>query len=199
MKDIEFRLISELVKNSRRSDRELAKELGVSQPTVTRTRVRLEKQGLIDYSAVPNLFKLGFELIAVVFGKRNYEKYPEINVQKAQDFVKRHPNIIFGASGNGLGYDRISVSVHRSYSDYSKFIQEIKNEWKGVMDIESFIVSLKSKEIVQPLSLKHLADHLKNEEREGLISTMSFDSTLLATCCEVIRDSFLPILKSNVA
>lgn len=53
MKDIELRLISELVKNSRRSDRELAKALGISQPTVSRIRVRLEKQGLIDYSAVP--------------------------------------------------------------------------------------------------------------------------------------------------
>lgn len=164
MKDIELRLISELVKNSRRSDRELAKALGVSQPTITRTRVRLEEQGIIDYSAVPNLAKLGFELIAVVFGRRDYQKYPEINVQKAQDFVKRHPNIIFGASGRGLGYDRISVSVHKSYSDYSKFIQEIKNEWEGIMDIESFIISLKSEETVHPLSLKHLTDHLKNEK-----------------------------------
>jgi DNA-binding Lrp family transcriptional regulator len=50
LKDIELRLISELVKNSRRSDRELAKVLGISQPTVSRARMRLEKQGLIDYS-----------------------------------------------------------------------------------------------------------------------------------------------------
>jgi len=103
LKDIELRLISELVKNSRRSDRELAKAIGISQPTVSRIRMRLEKQGLIDYSAVPNLAKLGFEIIAVVLGKRNYQKYPETNVQKAQDFAKRHPNIIFTASGSGLG------------------------------------------------------------------------------------------------
>lgn len=30
MKDVELRLVSELMKNSRRSDRELAKTLGVS-------------------------------------------------------------------------------------------------------------------------------------------------------------------------
>jgi DNA-binding Lrp family transcriptional regulator len=34
MKDIELRLISELMKNSRRSDRELAKAIGISQPTI---------------------------------------------------------------------------------------------------------------------------------------------------------------------
>ena len=158
-------MISELVKNSRRSDRELAKRLGVSQPTVSRTRVRLEKQGLINYSAVPNLVKLGFEIIAVTFGKRDYQKHPEINLQKAKDFAERHPGLIFGAAGSGLGYDRIAVSIHRTYSDYSKFLQEMRDEWAEVMDVkDSFIVSLTSKEVIQPLSLKHFADHLKNDK-----------------------------------
>ncbi|MCJ7423203.1 Lrp/AsnC family transcriptional regulator [Candidatus Bathyarchaeota archaeon] len=163
MKDIELKLISELVKNSRRSDRELAKAIGISQPTVSRVRMRLEKEGLIEYTAVPNLAKLGFEITAVTLGKRNYQKHPDVNLQKAKDFAERHPNIIFGASGNGLGYDRISISIHRNYSGYSKFIQEIQNEWEGIMNVDSFIISLKSKDIVQPLSLKHFADHLKNE------------------------------------
>lgn len=165
MKNIELRLISELVKNSRRSDRELAKKLGISQPTVSRTRMRLEKQGLIDYSAVPNLAKLGFEIIAVTFGKRDYQKHPEINLQKAKDFAERHPSIIFGSAGRGLGYDRIAISIHRNYSDYSRFLQEMRTEWAGIIDIKDFfIVSLKSKEVIQPLSLKQFADHLKNEK-----------------------------------
>jgi DNA-binding Lrp family transcriptional regulator len=164
LKDIELRLISELVKNSRRSDRELAKALGVSQPTVSRIRVRLEKQGLIDYSAVPDLARLGFEIISVSLGKRDYQKQPEINIQKAKDFVKKYPNIIFTASGRGLGNDRIVISIHRDYSDYSKFEHEMKTEFAGWVDFNSFIISLKSKEVVQPLSLKHFADHLKNEK-----------------------------------
>jgi len=164
LKDIELRLISELMKNSRRSDRELAKAIGISQPTVSRVRVRLEKQGFIDYSAVPNLAKLGFEIIAVTLGKRDYKKSPEINVQKAADFAKKHPNLIFGASGSGLGCERIAISIHRSYSDYSKLMQEIKNEWSGIMETSSFLINLKGKDVVQPLSLKPLADHLKKEE-----------------------------------
>jgi DNA-binding Lrp family transcriptional regulator len=165
LKDVELRLISELMKNSRRSDRELAKALGVSQPTVSRTRVKLEKQGPIDYSAVPNLAELGFELIAVTFGKRDFQKYPEINLQKARDFAKRHPGIIFGAAGSGLGYDRIAISIHRTYSDYSKFLGEMRAEWAEIMDIkDSFIVSLTSKDVIQPLSLRNLADHIKNKK-----------------------------------
>ncbi len=163
MKDIELRLISELVKNSRRSDRELAKALGISQPTVSRTRMRLEKQGLIEYSAIPNLAKLGFEILAVTLGNRDYRKQPETNIQKARNYVKKYPNIIFTASGSGLGNDRIVISIHRNYSEYAKFMQEMKTEWEGWFDPNSFLISLKSGEVVQPLSLKRFAEHLKKE------------------------------------
>jgi DNA-binding Lrp family transcriptional regulator len=164
LKDVELKLISELIKNSRRSDRELAKAIGISQPTVSRIRVRLEKQGIIDYSAVPDLAKLGFEIIAVSLGKRDYTKQPEINTQKARDFVKRYPNIIFTASGSGLGNDRIVISIHRSYSDYSKFMQEGNAEWAGWVDMNSFLISLTGKDVVQPLSLKPFAEHLTKKE-----------------------------------
>jgi len=163
LKDIELKLISELVKNSRRSDRELAKAIGISQPTVSRTRVRLEKQGLIDYSAIPDLAKLGFEILVVTLCKRNYVKHPEYDIQKAKEFAKKNPNIIFGSSGNGLGYDRIGISIHKNYAEYSKFMQESKKYWGDFMSFDSFLISLKGKDVVQPLSLKPFADHLKKE------------------------------------
>jgi len=49
----------------------------------------------------------------VVFGKRNYQKHPDI-LQKASDFAKRHPEIIFGADRNGFGYDRLSLITPNS-------------------------------------------------------------------------------------
>lgn len=70
MKDIENRLIVELMKNRRRrrrSDRELAKVLDVSQPTVSRTRMKLEKEGIFEYSLIPNFAKLRFEILAFTF------------------------------------------------------------------------------------------------------------------------------------
>lgn len=48
MKKVELKVLSELMKNSKISDRELAKTIGVSQPTVTRARTRLEKNGYIQ-------------------------------------------------------------------------------------------------------------------------------------------------------
>jgi len=165
LKDVELRLISELIKDSRRSDRELAKAIGVSQPTVSRVRLRLEKEGMIEYSASPNLAKLGFEILAIVLGRRNYQKHPEIDIQKAKNYARDHPNILFSASGNGLGYDRISVSVHRDFSDYSRFMQELEAEWAGIMDVDSFLINLKGDDVVQPMSFKQLAEWLKNERK----------------------------------
>ena len=47
MRELDLKVISELMKNSRLSDRELSKKIGVSQPTITRTRSKLEKTGYI--------------------------------------------------------------------------------------------------------------------------------------------------------
>jgi hypothetical protein len=46
----------------------------VSQPTVSRIRQRLEEQRYIDYTGVPNLRKLGFELVAMTFGNWKYDQ-----------------------------------------------------------------------------------------------------------------------------
>jgi DNA-binding Lrp family transcriptional regulator len=46
MKDVELKLISELMKNSRRSHRELAHAIGVSQPTVSRVMQGWKSKGL---------------------------------------------------------------------------------------------------------------------------------------------------------
>ena len=164
MKEVELRLICELVRNSRRSDRELATLLDVSQPTVSRIRQRLEKVGMIEYSGVPDLAKLGYEIIAVVLGKRDHAKYPESLVQVARDFVKQHPNIIFAADGNGLDYDVISISIHKDYSDYSKFMNEVRSQAGETMKADSFLINTSSEGIVQHLSLKPFAEQLIKEK-----------------------------------
>ncbi len=68
MKNVGRKLISELMKNSRRSDRELAQAIGVSQPTVSRTIKKLEKEGYIrEYTMIPDFHKLGYEIAVLTF------------------------------------------------------------------------------------------------------------------------------------
>lgn len=54
MKAVDSKLLYELMKNSRRSDRELAKVLGISQPTVSRRRIALEKNFIDDIRRYQN-------------------------------------------------------------------------------------------------------------------------------------------------
>jgi DNA-binding Lrp family transcriptional regulator len=161
LKDVELKLIRELIKNSRRSDRELAKAIGVSQPTVSRVRIRLEKEKMLNYTTIPDLPKLGFGIIAVTLGKKNVEAHPESLKEKAAEFAKKHQNAIFAADGMGLNFDKIAISIHKDYSDYSKYLSEVKAVWHDIVDVNSFLIDTQSSGIVLPLSFKQFAELVK--------------------------------------
>ena len=66
----EVKVLRELLKDSSKSDREIAKTVGVSQPTISRIKKKLINEGSIrTFSAIPNFSKLGFEIMALTFVK----------------------------------------------------------------------------------------------------------------------------------
>ena len=77
MKKRMLKLLFELMKNAKRSDREIAKIIGVSQPTITRMRQRLEKTAIVDYTVIPDWTELGFEIMAMTLVKAKGS--PEVN------------------------------------------------------------------------------------------------------------------------
>lgn len=166
LKHVELMLISELMKNSRVSDRELAKRLGISQPTVSRTRSKLEKEGYVgEYTLIPNFAKLGFQIMAVSFVR--YSELPsEEKIKKLRDVaqeLQRKSGLmtIMGMNGTGLGYDRILISLHEDYSSYSRFLTASKElAVQGIADIGSFIIDLTDKTHFQPLTMATLGDYL---------------------------------------
>ena len=124
-----LKLLFEMIKNSHRSDRELAKSLGVSQPTVTRKRAILEKEGYTkEYTIVPNFVKLGYDFLAVTF-LSFAEDRPEL-FDKAREWTKSQPSVLFAADGGGFGMNSIMVSVHKSYSDYSRLLTKLRQDWQ---------------------------------------------------------------------
>ena len=52
LKLLDYRLLFELMKDAKRSDRQLANILGISQPTVSRKRAFLEKELIDGYTAI---------------------------------------------------------------------------------------------------------------------------------------------------
>lgn len=158
-----LRLLRELLKNSRRSDREIAKLFGSSQPTVSRMRSQLDKKEYIKtYTVIPDFAKLGYEILAFTFAKLKY--YPSTAdakniLQRTEDWVNKRPNVIFATDGEGLGSDIMMISFHRSYSKYAEFMRTYAMDWAEVISgFQSFIVSLDSGFKTKPLNLKYLAD-----------------------------------------
>ena len=173
LRTLDYKILSELMKNSKTSDRQLAKRLGVSQPTVTRRRARLEKEGIIkEYTFIPDFTKLDYHIMAITLFR--YPKGVEKGkVQKARkaatEIVEESPTeMIMAERGLGLGYDGITISFHKDYGSFIKY-----RNWTRQMhpveisDVESFLVNLDDEIHYRPLTLSTLAKHLLKSRKKS--------------------------------
>jgi DNA-binding Lrp family transcriptional regulator len=183
MKEIELKLISELLKNSRRSDRELAKAIGTSQPTVSRMISRLEKEGVVkEYTVIPDFQKLAYSLAALTFGRvRDEFRSPEMLDETRRKFIKSFNEkafeVILDERGMGMEYDGVIVSLHRSYSEYANFKRWIKQmPFIEATRLDSFLIDLNDKVHYRYLTFSYLAKHIlhdlkKPEQRRAKFHT----------------------------
>lgn len=158
-KELRQQLLRELLKNSKRSDRELAKVLGVSQPTITRTRRKLEEEGTIrDYTVIPDFGKMGFEIMTITLVKLRPEALsPEI-MAKAQKYTAKFPGLIFSSAGEGMGMNGMSIGFHKNYTEYQHHLNKVRMEWKDFLDdIKIFTIAL-GEGAYKRLSLTYLKD-----------------------------------------
>jgi len=154
MKKRMLKLLFELMKNAKRSDREIAKIIGVSQPTITRMRQRLEKTAIVDYTVIPDWTELGFEIMAFTFVKAKMA--PEVSA-KAKNWAMKNPNVVFAAGGEGMGMDYAILSFHENFSNFSNFIDNLRTEWaENLQDLQSFLMTTGEERTVKPFSLKYL-------------------------------------------
>ena len=184
VKDLELKILSELMKNSRRSDRELARAVGTSQPTVSRTISKLEKIGIIkEYTMVPDFRRLGYKIMAVVFlklGQQNHTFSPE-ELEKMREanrrIEKNNPrSFLLVMNGMGLGRDMVVISFFHDYSEYAKYIQTVKADAAAEIrpyfepkNVESFLINLDENTHYLPLTLSRIANGIEaanNEKKE---------------------------------
>ena len=168
LKKVDFKILAGLMKNAKISDRKLADNIGVSQPTITRRRAFLEEELSLHYTAIPDFSKIGMEIMAFHYSTWKPKSYETLS--KMEDFQKRvdkwisdHSNIIFASSGQGLGMSRTFITIHHDYSDLVKFKAEAGNDWgQHFGQYETFIVSLKSDKVKRHPTFKYLADYIQS-------------------------------------
>lgn len=166
LRDIELRLLSELMKNSRRSDRDLAKAIGTSQPTVTRIRTKLEKEGYIkEYSMIPDFAKLGFNVMSVVFAKwekkLTAEEYEEVIFAGRTLEKKRGLSVIMVSRGIGISCDLIIISLHESFSTSQEFINSLKQfPHSDRLTLQRFLIDMTQDPTYRSLTFSSLAEYI---------------------------------------
>jgi DNA-binding Lrp family transcriptional regulator len=162
LKPIDYKLLFELMKNSHRSDRQLAKALGVSQPTVTRRRSMLEKNYIEGYTIIPKFGQIGFEIAAFTFLKSKLKqktgKEKDETLKKMKEWYMNQPNVVLVQDGRGMGWDAICVSLHQSFSDFAAFIRAQDSELsEWIIENQTFHADLKPGIAIKPFHLKYLA------------------------------------------
>ncbi len=168
LKNIERKMLSELVKNSRRSDRELAKAIGTSQPTATRIRTKLEKEGYIkEYTAIPNFCKVGYTILALNFIKldlRLTQTREELEAfrKKHYEAIAKNPNaIMLVKRGMGLGYSAVVISLHQDFASCDQFRDNVRDSMSAnITDMDTFLINLEEERSSMPFSFSMLANQL---------------------------------------
>ena len=125
-KDVFF----ELLKDARQSDREIARKLQLSQPTVTRIRQKLERRGLIKkYSAVPDLSECGIKLfVTTVFEWTDFTKKSALKQLEA--YLTKNPYVVLYGRGEGMyGSTMIIISLHPDYESFNRMLTELRDKW----------------------------------------------------------------------
>jgi DNA-binding Lrp family transcriptional regulator len=176
LKPIDYKLLFELMKDSHRSDRQIAKALGVSQPTVTRRRAMLEEDYIDGYTVVPKFGKIGFEIVAFTFLKSKLEHLDVEErtqaLQKLKDWYNNQPNVVLVQEGRGMGWNSVCVSLHESYSDYANFVRKHDSQLADlIVESETFQADLTPGVTIKPFNLKYLASMKTKEKKTSKVSS----------------------------
>jgi DNA-binding Lrp family transcriptional regulator len=160
-----------LMKNSRRSDRELAKVIGCSQPTVTRARADLERNGYIkEYTIIPDFEKLGFSLMGVTLARRKGPRSREAPAKTRTAVIeieKQHPHASLMAVNTTGIHDTLFITLYKDYSAYTRAMQLMRTIPKVEIDrVESYLVDLADPTNYRLLSMLPTATYLTKAESQ---------------------------------
>lgn len=172
LKGIDFKILSELMMNSKISDRQLAKMIGVSQPTVTRRRARLERDVIDGYTAIPKWEKLGYEILAITLVKAPLElgsmETMKDAIERSMKWLEKQPNVIFGGECRGMGMTGIMFSVHKNYAALDEFLTNHRQQLGHVLEeVQTIIVNLAGKSVYRPLNLKYVAKAFVQKKKKA--------------------------------
>ena len=127
--DTEKNIFSMMVGYPEMSDNDIGREIGVSRHTVSRLRRKFEERNLIRQLCLPNLQKLGFEIL--VFSHIRFDPRNPPNLENDDAAILMSDSTIFFATRM---FEAVMISVYQDYDDYKSDIMKImqllkQNHW----------------------------------------------------------------------
>ena len=123
IEELELKIVRSLNQNSRKSFREIAKEIGTSAPVVINKIKRLEKLGAIKgYIPLLDPEYFGFNLIAVVGIRISHGKLIETQEKIAED---PHVFAIYDVTGE---WDSIVIAHFKGREELNSFIKNVLSQ-----------------------------------------------------------------------
>jgi DNA-binding Lrp family transcriptional regulator len=120
VEELELKIIRALNQNSRKSFREVAKEIGTSAPVVINKIKKLEELGAIKgYIPILDAEYFGFSVMAVIALRISHGKLIEAQEKIAED---PHVLAIYDVTGE---WDSIVIAHFKGREDLNKFIKAI--------------------------------------------------------------------------
>jgi len=129
LSDSEKNVYCMMVSYPEMSDSDIGNEIGVSRHTVSRLRRRFEDGNLVRKISLPNLQRLGFEILA--FYHIQYDPCNPPNMDNDEAAILMSDSTVFFASRR---FEGVMISIYTDYDDYKsdmmKIMQILKeNHW----------------------------------------------------------------------
>lgn len=131
--ELDQQIIEQLVKDGRKSSKELSKELHADSSTIRRRVHRLIEEGVIYIVALPVVAKAGFPTQAII--GLNIDT---LELENSLKIINEIPECKFVSVTTGR-FNVMIISWCRSTADINKLMQRMLMKVKGVKSYETFI------------------------------------------------------------
>jgi DNA-binding Lrp family transcriptional regulator len=129
LSDTEKNVYCMIVSYPEMSDSDIGNEIGVSRHTVSRLRRKFEEEDFVRKISLPNLQKLGFEILSFYHIRYDPRNPPDMESDEAAGLMS--DSTVFFASRR---FEGVMISIYNDYdsykSDMMKIMQVLKeNRW----------------------------------------------------------------------
>ena len=144
--DIDRRLVALLARDSRKSIRDLARELGLAPSTVHARLRRLVAEGVIKrFTILPDYEMLGYGVTALILLQVEGGKIVDVG-----EYISRDPHVIMVYDITG-DYDLAVIAKFRNVSDLDQFLKNINRLPYVKRSVTSMSLRVLKEDFVSPL------------------------------------------------